>query len=649
MMPLWLVAQSPFSAPLPITGYHTLGVSPSEKLWIVTKPGDTFYSNSIDSLWHYGPIKNNDEYSVSGGIFEKISFFTNNDAIISGYIHGKDSQTNFIYRTQDSGNTWEKVIFGKDSWIDAAWVTPDGKAWMSGSSQLIYYSDDFGKSWKEIDKIETKGNLRFSTIHFTKDAKVGLFGTFGNNKIYSTLDNCKTWQLIPTPLNQRKYIKLSKEHRPSINKIRITANKKFYFIDQQNKIFYTKSDTINWQRMPGVIDFEVAENGATYVVNKELGVELLDENLLPVWKSADRLEAVPISLIIQNNILYALTAHKVYRITKENIKSSELLTNDVPIEEPYLKVQSGNTTIGFSGDNVLLFDNSLKQWFCYMKIPFNVGMACIYDNKIIISDNQIHNYNIIDINNRSILPFNFPAQIIKPEAKATSIIFESGSSGCFHNMNNTVAYTLQNDIYQTTAVNGLQDFPETISKTAIDEILGLISLIQNNKMNSKDFNFTENDISNFIKFIDASEKKIKKKGYEREDFETMQFPGEKTDFEFYRRKAREINTTASAIIESAFAQSSGIWSTTTNWLKITCELNNGTTLNIINSDYNPKYFYSPWVISYSGLLINGNSILIGEKIDQITKGKFLDKKKKDKTYAIFEIVDFMYRETLKDN
>ena len=85
---------------------------------------------------------------------------------------------------------------------------------MSGNSQLVYYSNDFGKTWTSFDKIESTGNMRINTIFF-ENTKRGIVGDFWN-RIYLTEDNCKTWTKITSPLDQKKYVRTDKNIRPTI-------------------------------------------------------------------------------------------------------------------------------------------------------------------------------------------------------------------------------------------------------------------------------------------------------------------------------------------------------------------------------------------------------------------------------------------------
>lgn len=132
-------------------GFSELGISPSEEIWVATRAGNTYYSKQLGDSWHIGPFGSfGPGLSNSGKTFERVNFFSEDTLMISGFIQ-EGGRQDFVFWSGDHGKSWQKVVFGKSSWIDAAFVNSNGKAWMSGSSQLIYYSQDRGKTWKSLD------------------------------------------------------------------------------------------------------------------------------------------------------------------------------------------------------------------------------------------------------------------------------------------------------------------------------------------------------------------------------------------------------------------------------------------------------------------------------------------------------------------
>ena len=649
VIPIFGIAQDKFTAQLPIRGgTEGFAVSKNEEVWIVTKTGNTYYTQKLGELWKFGPFGSKNEMDIlTGQGFDRINYVGDGILIISGFIQENGKQ-NFIYRSENNGKTWEKVIFGKSSWIDAFYSNGKGKIWMSGSSQLIYYSDDFGKTWKEFDKVEKKGNLRFSTIHFSNNDNIGLFGSFWN-VIYKTTDNCKTWNKIPTPLSQKKYSRQSKEERPDIRKVRVFNN--FIIVNQQGKIYYTKKDSINWRRIPDVVDFEITKNREIiYFVNKDLSIQTFDKNVKPKWKSNKSLNNF--SLIeTQNENLYVFTYSDIYRINQNDFSKYELLTNEVPISEPYKKFNFNGELIGFEGNKILKYDKGKQSWYKYMDIPFQIANSAKFENKIIISDASLQNRYRVKLENKEIIEFALPIKLFDIEKnKIVSIRFEKGSQGCFHSNLIFKEYKLKGNVLKLKdkSKKGFNKLPKIIEVNTVNDFVHLIDSSRYTTNSKSDLKITEKDISKYVEFIKKEARKIETNGYDRfDDYENLyHFPGENTDFSFYINVIRNFDTIPDSIINEVFNTGYGNWSTTRDWNSITINFEDNSILTISNSDDKPNYLNLPWIIEYNGLILKSNSIKLGECITEITNGEMFNKEALTKKYALFKIADFMYKQKI---
>jgi hypothetical protein len=140
-------------AELEVTGrVEEISVSPDGKIWLTTAVGKTYYCDDIDSNWHYGkPIYfSKDMFYNFAPTLERISFFNKDTAIITGYISFDEDglEKNGYYYTKDAGATWELRNYGGDSWIYSIYTDKSGNAWMGGLYEELYYSNDFGITWK---------------------------------------------------------------------------------------------------------------------------------------------------------------------------------------------------------------------------------------------------------------------------------------------------------------------------------------------------------------------------------------------------------------------------------------------------------------------------------------------------------------------
>ena len=124
------------------------------------------------------------------------------------------------------------------------------------------------------------------------------------------------------------------------------------------------------------------------------------------------------------------------------------------------------------------------------------------------------------------------------------------------------------------------------------------------------------------------------------------FPGENTNFNFYKNVADRFDSIPDVVINQVFNTGYGNWSTTTVWRKITIDFKNGEVLTIENSDDKPNYLYTPWIINFNGLIIKSNSLKLGELINELTNGNLYSDVSKEKNYAIYKVADFLYKQSL---
>ena len=648
-LPLTVFGQEEYLSRLSITGgISELGVSPSEEVWVASKSGDVYYTKQIDELWHIVTLGSLDPYSFSSGkIFERVNFFSEDTLMISGYI-ADGGERDFVYWSGNNGKTWEeKIKFGESSWIDAAYINNNGKAWMSGSSQLIYFTEDKGRTWTSFDKVEQEGNLRFSTIHFANDEQTGLFGSSWN-VLYRTTDNCQNWEKLQTPLSQGKYERFSKEERPDIRKIRVVGN--YYIINQQGRVFLTQSDSVDWTYMPDITDFEVTENEHLFTINQDLSISLYDPTFYKTWHSNKSLKNIPRAINVRNNSLFVLTSESIYKINRERFEFSQLFTNEIPIKEPYLKLTFKGEEYGFENKDILQFDKKKKLWYRFMTVNFSIANASKFDHKMILADKSLNKYYSINLEQKSVNEYKMPENLFS-DFIVKELHFENGSQGCFHSNNSLRSYFRKGDTFlvdnKASSSKYLSRADSEINVYKIEQLIEIIDKSRFEKVLVSDLNITENDIKKFKKFIDKEEQRMNKSGKDRSDFENFYaFPGENTDFNFYRSIADSLSTLTEEDINNAFWQTYGNWSTTTDWRRIIVVFQNNKKLTIENSDDKPNYLYTPWVVDFEGFKFRTNSILFGQLIDDLTNGEFFNEVVKDKNYAIFKIADYLYLKKL---
>ncbi|MFA6246681.1 MAG: YCF48-related protein [Mucilaginibacter sp.] len=640
--------QDKYSARLPVRGWVTeLGISPSEEIWIATKAGNVYFTNHIGNTWGIGPYGSLDGLGGISETFERINFFSEDTLMISGFIQ-TGGNPNFVYWSGNHGKTWEKIVFGVGSWIDAAYINNNGKAWMSGSSQLIYHTKDKGKTWQSFGKVEPTGNLRFVTVHFAKDEITGLFGSTWN-VIYKTTDNCKTWQKIPTPLTQKKYRRINNNERPEIYKVRIFGD--HYIVNQQGRVFITKSNVIDWKYLPEAANFEVTEQDGLYIINKDLSVSLFDPQFNKIWDSAKRLDKQPVAIAVKNGKLFAYDSDKIYNISPKDFVASDLLTNQLPIPEPDLKVTLTGEDYGFSGGDILRLDKDKKQWYRFMTVNFKIANACSLNGNLIIADDNLKKYYRVNIENKIIKEFNLPKTLYDP-AQIVEMHFERGYQGCFASGNSIRSYIKKGGSFvlrqKTSTPSYLANIKSTFKQEEVFKLAGIIDNSRLLNASLTDLNISGADILAYKQMIDGEKKKMKKSNIPSFDFDNFYtFPGDNIDFEFYKNVADSLSFIPEQDINDVFLQSESIFSTTTVWRRVIFVLKNGEKLIAENFDYKPNYLFTPWVITYNGLKFKSSSIKFGQQVEKMISGRFFDNAEvTKKSYAIFKIADYLYHKKL---
>ena len=193
----------------------------------------------------------NQSYKLSEYDNPSIQIRFNNDTIIvAGYLEDlsnskprHEKKTNVIYKTLNGGLNWKQIKFNGDAWIYDAYHKKDGKIWMGGSDNYIHYSNDFGETWSKKPKPFNPVNRVLSI--FMVDSLNGIAGGLSNG-LAITKDNWKTTQQIESPIDQRKFKILEQSSRNRIDEIAIVDS--VILINQNDYIFYSKRDSINWQK-----------------------------------------------------------------------------------------------------------------------------------------------------------------------------------------------------------------------------------------------------------------------------------------------------------------------------------------------------------------------------------------------------------------
>lgn len=497
---------------------NEISVAPDGRIWLVSAVGESYYTNSIDSGWHYGPNFRAEGESAmfDNPNLERVSFFNKDTAIITGYISsvsGRYEKDGFL-RTTDGGKTWELHRFGNPQWIDDAFVNPRGFAWMGGSGGEIVHSRDFGLSWRKLNSLKKSGlnnSSRMAAI-FMEDELNGIAAGSGN-ELFITTDNWSNYKSIATPLDQNKY-KTSEsnsgmDHR--IDKVAVWNNQ--YVISQHNHVLWTRKDNIDWKPIPqGLRDFAVdGSDGLMYGIDQNSQVILIRPNGT-IETSTTKLEGRYTDIKVSGGFLYVFDNVQAHRIGLNSHSISALFTTDRPIDTPELIRERKGIQWGVTRNHLYLSAGKTGNWYREAILPFYVrDMQMLNDSSAILWDGSNNYQYSLETHRLTDYVYKDPfgAFLQKP---LLNIYIESSSTGCYHHRADIATYSFsQSGKAELKTFQQDNNLPRTrppevlITRDQISQILKQVNADPDFMPTWSDFAVTELDLDEFKKSIDVND------------------------------------------------------------------------------------------------------------------------------------------------
>lgn len=625
---------------------NEISVSPDEKIWLVTAIGKTYFTDNIDSNWHYGePIfQANDELGLDYPHLERISFFNKDTAILTGYISVsmKKYRKNGYYLTKDAGKTWEVHDYGGDSWIYTIHSDKNGNAWMGGLNKELYYSSNFGQSWITI-KLPYKSSDRTYGINMS-NSKSGIASS-DHNEIITTLDNWKTVAHLKTPLDQKKY--QPDESRGYVDD-RISKILKWnnnIVVNQNGHIFYSEENNIEWKSFPiTIVNFEKdIDSNYLFAVTDSLKLIYFSTPTDFQTLTDKRLSSFPIDIKVVNNSLFVVcNGYEVYKVSENGLTHSILYTTDKKISEPTIIKHFSKLTWGVNGNQIYLAENSKQDWYRENALEFSISdFMLLSDSVAILWDGAKNNYiySLIDHTPK----IYFPTDPIKNFLAFPINFFSinSGSQGCFHSFNNEVKYERMDDSTFNTSsvsVNHYNDkepstFNNKVKSYLLSDVLASINLNHSAIPSLKDFQITDKDKKNYLDLVNKQliSKEI--------DYSSRK---KKINKEFYFSVPAILDTLNGSIIGNILDECERVWSTTNNWFNIQVVNQNNDTLNISRNYYVSTLPWNlPWKYEYKGLNFNCYNLEFSKFINSCIPDNFIDKEVFDNRVLIMKIADYL--------
>ena len=168
-------------------------------------------------------------YFEGGGLnetvyYDKICIINKTDCIISAFLESPIGGFSSLIKTTDAGSTWELLSdFGV---LDLAFVSPQ-KGWAVNGYSIVK-TDDSGISWDTLQTFATWDDVFTNFEFFNSNISYGL----NQNHIYSTIDGWVTYSIVDSIVT-------------GINEQQITATE--FMLEQNYPNPFNPSTKISWQ------------------------------------------------------------------------------------------------------------------------------------------------------------------------------------------------------------------------------------------------------------------------------------------------------------------------------------------------------------------------------------------------------------------
>jgi hypothetical protein len=418
------------------SGSLKLAADPTGHLFLASRTAEISVADSIGAEWFPRPVIPKSRMNIRySHLYDNINFFNRDTGLVSGFCTNDNTNYDVLFRTVNGGQTWDTIHFGQSGWIDQAVNLDNGEAWLSVAGSGIAYSNDFGSSWKKIPIPDT--HQRYTSIFFNA-AHEGFMGSLWNSLLL-TRDNGSTWTSIPTPLDQHKYTKTYKDRRPEINKVAIY--KTYFFVTQEESVFYTERDSIDWQPWSSVVDFDTDPENTTLVVKTpKYEIQFLDSLLRPVAAFNTPGHAAS---CVKNNHVYLISDESVTQAVLQPNLTLKVTTIKHSIPRSFGSTMTG--TLGNLNNNIYTNVYPDNVWHFSFQLPFNVTDSTILSMPNITTiaaitrgNDTIYSYDMSTRTSATVTQTEWSRNFVK--AGIATVTFAAGSAGCFHNYSDRLSF-----------------------------------------------------------------------------------------------------------------------------------------------------------------------------------------------------------------
>ena len=622
---------------------NEISISPDERIFIVTNRGKIYCAENIYSSFKtinhlFYSIDSIDDYNSEYPNLDRISFFNNDTAVITGYIQsskkGYSSQNGYYYTTNGLKNI-KRLCFGKkeNEWIYDVFIISDGNAWMGGSQGNIFYSSNYGKTWKKLNSPLLK-EYRTTSI-FMSNLNIGIVGGTSNN-LYVTNDNWKNYTKIETPFDQNLFT--GKEQISYMEIIKIRIWKDYYVVKQYNKVFYSKIDKIEWKEFNvNLVDFEIdRDSNNLFTITKENHIIQFED--IDSYKTIyfQEIKGRIVDMKVVNNSVYLSMSNfplnnenRIAKINTNEFFQTYLFTNEKKIEVNNKIINGNKLQWTFNENYVYITEKDKQDWYREAQLEYTIKDLLLLNDSTAILWNGKDNYLYSTSTKKDFLyyPQNPLSSFLNYSINKIEI--KEGGAGDGYYRSYLAYYYLTDSMLTITTLikeneNYIVDFSDSIlfnNQVNLKDVTEILQQFNNNSQQLpllKDFNITEMDKKEYILLLDSLFNSKYSNDYKKF----------KKDTSFFYNINEIIDTISNETFTAFITRDRDTWSTSRRWFEINFINSNNDTIQIFNYWYRANAFYFPLTIKYKEQYINSSNLplsLLIKKLYPFTD-KFENKK-----------------------
>jgi hypothetical protein len=621
------------SMPLNFLGYDfSLNVAKDESLCITTSNGEVAMATSMRAGWKKPGI--NPASSTVSTSFQIPVFFNKDTGFIPTYDYNPQKNS-YIYHTVNGGKDWKIIEYKLEANIRDALYLDNGEAWLNVGNERIVYTSDYGITWQQLDSPAPREE-RFAAIFFN-NARKGLAG-FDSNKLAYTSDNGKSWQFLPTPLDQGKYKKTNRATDPDIARVAIFKN--YLIVSQEEFVFYSKIDSINWICLPNYHNFYTdPENSAIYFRNYK-SIITVDDNFAATGiflTGETKLDAK-----CKNAKLFVVGMDSMFVINKSNKIESIAFEKDVN------PTQFGFTSkgqLGFKGQDIYYKKRHDAEWQFLYTLPYPIeyntltalpGPVLLYTR----NDDSLFYFDSSGKQIKAITKNDMVAGFLKHGIK--QIIFTNEAAGCFHSSGTQVAYDNlrssfgnpnEGKVSLRDKGNRMPEFEDEISNDDVYDFLGKLPEIfaQTPKTTPQDLGFSNEELSRLRKdilhYIDA----VKNNKEFNNGFAMYR---NNLDYDRLLSLVDSVNYIKPEKLHQCLLHLEELVSTSSTWKSVIFVNYKNQKLKISATYYGATPYYFPWSVDLEGYRFRTTNAAINKFLQKVYPAFIKDENKMAVLYSL---------------